>query len=129
MTAARITRIVGWISFGLLAVLNLLAGASKFFPVDPASEQAKMMLDMGVTPSIAMTLGVIELASVVLFLIPRTSTVGFVLLTGYLSGALATILTHGQPIGGMLPIMALLAICGWCHFPELTARLRGQPVA
>lgn len=53
-------------------------------------------------------LGIVELASAILFIIPRTYKIGFLLLCGYLGGAFATELAHGQP-----PIAALLLTLIW----------------
>src|SRR6266403_497319 len=42
-------------------------------------------------------IGIIELLSVILFLIPKTTKVGFLLLCSYLGGAMAIELAGGQP--------------------------------
>ncbi len=86
------------------------------------------MAKLGITPGMEHVLGVLELIIIALFLIPWTSTVGFVLITGYLGGAFATNLTHGfQSAGDIIPfivIFALLTISGWLRNPELVTRLR-----
>lgn len=45
-----------------------------------------------------LTLGLIQAVSLVLYLIPRSSVLGAVLLTGYLGGAIATHLRVGSPL-------------------------------
>lgn len=45
-----------------------------------------------------LTLGLIQAVSLVLYLIPRTSVLGAVLLTGYLGGAIATHFRVGSPL-------------------------------
>jgi hypothetical protein len=45
-----------------------------------------------------LTLGLIQVVSLALYLIPRTSALGAVLLTGYLGGAIATHLRVGSPL-------------------------------
>ncbi len=42
-------------------------------------------------------IGIIELVTVILFLIPKTTKVGFLLLCSYLGGAIAVELAGGQP--------------------------------
>lgn len=121
--------IVGWASALLVGALNLFAGVSKFFPVAPDSPQAAMMQSMGMTPQIVHVLGVVELASTVLFLIPRTSTVGFVLLVGYMSGVTATLITHSQDATVGFVSLALLTVSAYCRNPELLSRLMGRPVS
>jgi hypothetical protein len=58
----------------------------------------KGFTDLGWSPSLAVPLGIIELVCLVLYLIPRTSVLGAVLLTGYLGGAVATNLRVAAPL-------------------------------
>lgn len=118
--------IIGWIAAILVGALNIFAGIMKFVPVDPSSPEAAVMQSMGMTPNLIHVLGVIELTSVVLFLIPRTSTIGFVLLVGYMSGALATVLTHAQDPTMLYVALALLTVSAYARSPELLKRARGQ---
>ena len=53
---------------------------------------------LGWSASLSVPLAIIELACLVLYLIPRTSVLGAVLLTGYLGGAVATNLRVGAPL-------------------------------
>ncbi len=127
----RIGPIVGWICAILVAAFNTFAGIMKFMPVTPGSDADVMMAKLGMTPSMMAPFGVLELAIVILFLVPRTSTVGFVLMIGYLGGALATNLTHGFTNMEALPIyilFVLLMISAWFRNPELVARLLKRPM-
>ncbi len=127
----RLSSIVGWTCALLVAALNLFAAVMKFVPVDPSSDSAAFMQKLGLTTDMEHVLGVLEFAIVVLFLIPRTSTVGFVLMIGYMGGILATMLTHGLTSMDALMIyvaFALLTISAWFRNPELTARLLKKPV-
>src|SRR5689334_24798169 len=47
------------------------------------------MNQLGFAPNVAVTLGIIELVLTALYVIPRTSILGALLLTGYLGGAVA----------------------------------------
>jgi hypothetical protein len=58
----------------------------------------KGFTDLGWSPTLAVPLGIIELVCLALYLIPRTSVLGAVLLTGYLGGAVATNLRVGAPL-------------------------------
>lgn len=51
---------------------------------------------LGYSESVILPLGVVLLACTVLYLIPRTAVLGAILLTGYLGGAVATHLQHGD---------------------------------
>ncbi len=53
---------------------------------------------LGWSASLSVPLAIVELVCLVLYLIPRTSVLGAVLLTGYLGGAVATNLRVGAPM-------------------------------
>ncbi len=53
---------------------------------------------LGYPQGIAPAIGALELACVVLYVIPRTSILGAILLTGYLGGAVATHVRVGDPL-------------------------------
>lgn len=52
---------------------------------------------LGIPVSHALGLGILELACVLVYLIPRTSILGAILLTGYLGGATAIHVRVGDP--------------------------------
>lgn len=52
---------------------------------------------LGYDESVTLGLGVVELLATLLYIIPRTSVLGAILLTGYLGGATATHLRIGEP--------------------------------
>lgn len=78
-----------------LPVLMLLFSAILKL-VKPASV-AEGFAHLGYDDSLALGLGLVELLSTLLYLIPRTSVLGSILLTGYLGGATATHLRIGEP--------------------------------
>ncbi len=49
-----------------------------------------MLEQMGFPERLGLTLGIVEIGSTVLYLVPRTTVSGAILLTGYLGGAVAT---------------------------------------
>jgi hypothetical protein len=51
---------------------------------------------LGYSESVILPLGVVLLLSTVLYLVPRTEVLGAILLTGYLGGAVATHVHHGD---------------------------------
>ncbi len=122
--------IVGWICALLVAALNTFAGIMKYVPQAPDSEGAKMMASLGLTPGIQHVLGVVEFAIIILFLIPRTSTIGFVLMIGYMGGVLATMISHGMTsaadTGVIYVALLLLTISAYFRNPELLSRLKGK---
>ena len=59
----------------------------KVLKLPPAVEATSQL---GYPASLVVTIGLIELACLVIYTIPRTSVLGAILLTGYLGGAIAT---------------------------------------
>ncbi len=63
----------------------------------------------GVPERLILPVGLIELVCVVLYLIPRTSVLGAILMTGLLGGATITTLRVGDPTFPMPVILGMLA--------------------
>ncbi len=91
---SKAARITGWTMTILPSLLFTFSGVMKLAH-PPALDEgfAKMQLPV----SWALGLGILELACVVIYLIPRTAVVGAILLTGYLGGAMVTHLRIGEP--------------------------------
>ena len=70
-------------------------------------------------------IGVVQIACVVLYLIPQTALLGTVLLTGYLGGAIASYVRMGEPYPVLVPLTTcLLAWLGiYLREPRLRALL------
>jgi hypothetical protein len=67
---------------------------------------------LGYPVSLALGLGIVELACAIIYAIPRTSVLGAILVTGYLGGATATHVRIGDPISNLLtPIV--LGVLAW----------------
>jgi hypothetical protein len=88
-------KVVGWVITGLVAAFMLLDAGLKFW--QPAGV-TQAFARTGWPMDLSTTLGWILLVSTVLFLIPRTSVLGAILLTGYLGGAVATNLRLHNPL-------------------------------
>ena len=52
---------------------------------------------LGYAESLALGVGILELVCTIVYMIPRTSILGAILLTGYLGGATATHVRIGEP--------------------------------
>jgi hypothetical protein len=68
---------------------------------------------LGYPLGVSATLGLIELICVALYLLPRTSVLGAVLLTGYLGGAIATQVRVGAPLFSTTLFPAYVALLLW----------------
>ena len=80
--------------------------------------------DLGWSPTLAVPLGIIELVCLALYLIPRTSVLGAVLLTGYLGGAVATNLRVAAPLfsNTLFPIYVAVFLWGGLYLRENALR-------
>jgi DoxX-like family len=79
---------------------------------------------LGYPPDIVFSLGVTLLSCVVAYLIPRTSVLGAVLLTGYLGGAVATHVRVGNPLFTHVLFPTYVAALLWGGLMLRDARLR-----
>jgi hypothetical protein len=69
--------------------------------------------------SLSAPLGIIELICAVLYVIPRTSVLGAILLTGYLGGAIATQLFAGMPLGEVsFPVVMGVVVWGGLYLRD-----------
>lgn len=115
--------ILGWIFAGLISLLLLASAADK---ISGSAHALQMGRSFGLSPEAYRILGLIEAASVLLFLLPRTGVLGTLLLSSYLGGAIATHLQHQQGILFPMGMEALLWITAVIRFPELLERIQGN---
>jgi DoxX-like family len=85
----------GWV-VSMLPVLMLLYSASGKFLQPKGMEEG--LEHLGWKMDVMLALGVVEVACTALYLIPKTSVLGAILLTGYLGGATATHVRVGDPV-------------------------------
>jgi hypothetical protein len=102
--------IAGRVMSGIISALLLVDGAVKLFPVKAVIEgTAQLGYPIEVIPAIGITL----LACVALYLIPRTSVFGALLLTGYLGGAIATHVRVQNPLFSHILFPVYVAVIAW----------------
>ena len=83
-----------------IAALFLLVDAvAKLFKPAPVVEGT---VQLGYPESVIIGLGILLLVCTILYMIPRTSVLGAILLTGYLGGATATHVRVGGPLFSIL---------------------------
>jgi len=114
-----------WISFGLsalvVAFLLIDAAVSLFAPHLLADAQAQVGFPSDLSPIV----GSIILLCALLFAIPRTATIGAILITGFAGGAICTHLRVGEI--GSAPQFIALALAGvaWLSLWLRDANIRG----
>ena len=121
-TQSKGRRIVAWVLTGLLTLLFAFSAYIKLFKPETIVEVTD---SWGLTGHITM-IGIGEIASALLFLIPRTNSLGLLLLSAYMGGAIATHMEHGEPY--ILPSIVLLLVwvAGYLRHPEVLQSFRGD---
>ena len=101
--AQQFQALVGWV-FVALAVYNVAWSARAKIMLSPfyVREWGRIGYDVSTLAPMAY----LQLGFVVLYLIPRTSLLGMVLLTGYFGGAIASYVRIGEPFP--FPLMTCL---------------------
>ena len=119
----KVKNITGWILSG--AVSLALAG-SAMDKIILSQHAIQMGTSFGLSPETYRLLGVIEILSAILFIIPRTAMLGLLLLSSYSGGAITTHLLHKQGILFPAMLESLIWIGACLRLPELTERILQQ---
>ena len=106
----------------ILPVLFLIFDSVIKFTALPVVSES--MAQLGYPAGSAITIGTIEIVCLVLYLIPQTSVLGVVLLTGYLGGAIATHLRVGNPLFSHVLFPTYIAAFLWAGLFLREQRLR-----
>ena len=85
---------------------------------------------LGFPDELSRTIGVILLACLALYLVPRTAVLGAVLLTGYLGGAVAVHARIGDPLLShtLMPIFVAILLWGGLYLRDARVRAAVGPV-
>ena len=110
--------IAGRVLTGLVALFLTFDSVIKLLMMQPAVEGTTAL---GYPASAVMWIGIIELVCLALYLMPRTSVLGAVLLTGYLGGAIATHVRVGSPLPShtLFPIYVAAMLWGGVYLREV----------
>jgi hypothetical protein len=101
----------GWIITALVVLFLLVASVAP--KLVGASVAVDSLVELGWPPRYLLLIGLIELACVVLYVIPRTSLVGAALLTALIGGAIASHLRAGSPLFSHTLFGVYLGIFAW----------------
>ena len=118
----------GRILTGLFALFILGASVAPKLLHLPIAEET--MAQLGWPAGYAFLIGVLELAFLVLYLVPRTSVLGGVLMMGLLGGAMATQIRVGSPLFSHILFSVYLGLFMWGGLWLRNARFRAMfPIA
>jgi DoxX-like family len=107
VTNSKYTLWAGYIMSGLPSLFLLVDAAMKLLKL-PVVVSATA--ELGYPESSILGMGTILLVSTVLYIVPRTSVLGAILLTGYLGGAVATHVRVGAPVFNVIFAIGLGAL-------------------
>jgi hypothetical protein len=116
-------RIAGWVLTALLTALFAMTAVFKLMGAAPVVEGFEKW-GLG---DHRILIGVGELVSALLFLIPRTHSLGVLLLSAYMGGAIVTHMQHGEPYVFQSVILVLIWVTGYLRHPELLQSFRTRP--
>ena len=101
----------GWTLTGLYALFTLGASVTPKLLGIPVAEET--LTGLGWPPGFAFGIGLVELACLLLYLVPRTSLFGAVLTMGVLGGAMATQIRVGNPLFSHILFSLYLGLMLW----------------
>lgn len=114
----RTGQVLSW----LVTAFFLLDAAGKLVGAEPA---IKATVELGWPASSVFHLGLLLLVGAVLYLVPRTTVLGAIYLTGYLGGAIASQYRVGSPLFSHVLFGAYVAAIMWTaiflRFPSALA--------
>jgi len=112
---------VGYACTGLAAIFLAFDIVLKILGLGPAVEGT---MALGYPADSVHWIGIIELVCLVLYLVPRTSVLGGLLLTGYLGGAIATHVRVSNPLftHTLFPVYVALVLWGGLYLREKRLR-------
>jgi hypothetical protein len=96
--AAPAVKTAIWVGRIISALVILFLGFDSSIKVLNLAPAVEATTQLGYPASLVVTIGVIELVCLIISLIPRTSALGAILLTGYLGGASATQVRAGSAL-------------------------------
>lgn len=102
----------------LIAILPFIPSAIMKLTSNPKVIEG--MSHFGIPESLILPIGIIEISCVILYLIPWTSVLGAILLTGYLGGAIMTHLRASESV--IMPVV--IGVLVWLGLFLQESRLR-----
>ena len=115
------TNRIGIVLTAIPVLFLMFDGAIKFFDLEVVRNS---WAELGYPVEVGLGIAVVELVCLTLYVVPRTSVLGAVLLTGYLGGAIATHVRVGNPWFSHVLFPTYIAAMIWGGLFLRDARLR-----
>jgi uncharacterized protein YjeT (DUF2065 family) len=120
---AAVSKKTLWTGIILSALPSILFIFTGIFPfINPAAAQ-QGTAHMGYQAHHSVLIAVLEIGCAIIYMIPRTSVLGAILLTGYLGGATASHIRIGEPPVAPLVVAAFVWLGIYLREPRLRALL------
>jgi hypothetical protein len=119
----RVRYWAGWAMSGLVIAFTVLDGTMKVAAL-PIVMQSAQQLGYPGSAAFARELGVLLLASTLLYAAPRTAVLGAILLTGYLGGAAAAHVRLGNPLFSHVLFGVYFGVLAWAGLYLRDPRIR-----
>lgn len=110
-----------WVLSGLFVAFMLFDSIIKIIGINAVDDA---MRDLGYPQGLALGLGVLQLVLTLLYVIPRTSITGAVLLTGLFGGAMSSHVRLEHPLFSHVLFGVYLALFAWGGLYLRDARVR-----
>lgn len=110
-----------WVGRVISALVSIGFAMSAIMKMKGGDEVAQGMAHLGLPESLILPLAILEFSCMVIYLIPATSVVGAILLTGFMGGAICTHLRVGDPFF----VQAGLGVLVWLGLYLRENRLKG----
>lgn len=111
---SKTSNIVAWVIASLLTALYLFSASGKLFLHPEQMEQMKL-------GDWRVIIGLGEIVSALLFLVPKTSKYGSFLLSSYMGGAIIIHMTAGLSIAMPVVVLLLIWLVTYLRNPQLLA--------
>ena len=119
-TQSKARRIAAWILTGLITLLLVFSAVMKFLRVP---EVMAAVEKWNLTDQLTL-IGAGELISALLFFIPRTHSLGVLLLSAYMGGAIVTHMQNDEPYYTQAIFLLVIWIAGYLRHPQLLQSFR-----
>ena len=116
-------QISGKVLVNMGGFMLIASAAAKFAHVPQVVNQ---LATMGFDGDRLTFIAALEVLSAVLFLVPFTRSLGLLLVSSFLGGAIATHLQHGQPIYQPSFMLFLIWLGAWLRHPQILWSLAGN---
>ena len=111
----------GWALVGLSTLFLLMDGGMKLVG---ARVSVEATTQLGFSADQVRLLGLLLVASTLLYAVPATSVLGAILVTAYLGGAVAINLRHGTPLASHTLFGVYVGVLAWAGLYFTTPALR-----